>query len=182
MEQITNQRIKNRVAKVFGIEPSQVTSLSKRVKIVRARCAYLLSVHLLGGDTEQAKDEISKGTTPSSYYIDRGIDFFIEEDGFRECIDEIVGYYNYGTFDKFRRRYNIKISAPTMSVVEDDPPSADDNEASERGKTMHSFNFSAEEEIGIIKACREAREYFEKYGKGYTPDHILMVNKKRYDN
>ena len=182
MENITNQRIKNRVAKVFGIEPSQVTSLSKRVKIVRARCAYLLSVHLLGGDTEQAKDEISKGTTPSSYYIDRGIDFFIEEDGFRECIDEIVGYYNYGTFDKFRRRYNIKISAPTMSVVEDDPPSADDNEASERGKTMHSFNFTDEEEAQIVMACRSAMRWMDSYGKGHEPDKILMINKRRYDN
>lgn len=182
MEYITNQRIKNRVAKVFDLLPEQVTSCSKKVKIVRARCAYLLSVHLLGGDTEQAKDEISKGTTPSSYYIDRGIDFFIDDEIFRECIDEIVGYYNYGTFDKFRRRYIIKVSAPTMPVVEDDPPSADDNEASERGKTMHSFNFSAEEEIGIIKACREAREFFETYGKGHEPDKILMINKKRYDN
>ena len=180
MEHITNQQIKNRVAKVFNIEPSQVTSLSKKVKIARARCAYLLSVHLLGGDTEQAKDEISKGTTPSSYYIDRGIDFFIEEDDFRECIDGIVGYYDYGTFDKFRRRYTLKVSAPTMSVVEDDPPSADDNEASKRGKTMHSFNFTDEEEAQIVMACCSAMRWMDSYGNGHTPDKILMINKKRY--
>jgi hypothetical protein len=53
---------------------------------------------------------------------------------------------------------------------------------SEHGAKLHSFNFSVDEETAIAKACEGALEYFEKYGKGYEPDRVLMVNKKRYDN
>jgi hypothetical protein len=36
--------------------------------------------------------------------------------------------------------------------------------------------------LQLDRAIKESKMYFEKYGKGYEPDKVLMVNKKRYDN
>lgn len=174
MAYITNVRIKNRVAKVFDLLPEQVVSESRMPLVVQAKCAYILSVHLLGNDEQSAKDEISKGSTTPFYYIDKGIDFFKSSPRYRERIEDIVGYYDYDVFEKFRARYSLKIEERVSPRVEEEPQKKDEGEK--------LFYFTPEEDAEIERAKKDAEKFFDKYGQGHEPDKILMINKRRYDN
>ena len=79
-------------------------------------------------------------------------------------------------------RNPLQVVEAATAVVKEQTKSRVDYPRSECGKKLHSFNFTTEEETAIAKACEGALEYFESYGKGYEPDRVLMVNKKRYDN
>ena len=42
------------------------------------------------------------------------------------------------------------------------------NEESQSAKTLHGFNFTAEEDQAISRACNKAAEYMKAYGRGET--------------
>ena len=170
MAYITNARIKNRVAKVFDLLPEQVVSNHRTPLVMQAKCAYILSVHLLGNDDQSAKEEITKGSTTPFYFIDKGIDFFKASPRYRERIEDIVGYYDYDIFENFRGRHSLKIEERVSPKVEEEPPKKDEGE-----KLSY---FTPEEDKEIERAKKDAEKFFEKYGQGLA--RMPIVNRRKY--
>lgn len=173
-------KLLKKVCKVYDLPQEDVVGNGRKPMQVSARLAFFLVAHLMGKDIHQLnRDMIKYSHTMPTYVLNRAIDRFGRSGEFRARIKEILN--NDDKFEQFADEVSYQIA---IEAEERDPIKSkkrNDYPRSECGKKLHSFNFSAEEEIGIIKACREAREYFEKYGKGYEPDRVLMVNKKRYD-
>lgn len=168
-----------KVCKVYDLPIEDVVGNGRKPMQVSARLAFFLVAHLKGGDIHQLNMDMFKYShTMPTYVLNKAIERFGSNGKFRARIKEILN--NDDKFEQFADEISYQIA---IAIEERDPVKSkkrNDYPRSECGAKLHSFNFSAEEEIGIIKACREAREYFEKYGKGHTPDKILMINKKRY--
>jgi hypothetical protein len=173
---ITNKKILNRVAEEFGVDPLMMSARTKANQVAQARSAFMLIVHLLDGDIENAKESISNGATPYTYYLEKAIDFYEYFPEFRLIVDTILKYYDNDILIEFSSRYTYKgLNKDTRTIARNTAKSAD-NQASEHDKGGRLFYFTAEEEEAIARARREIPIWFEKkYGHGQKPKEYLWT-------
>ena len=175
------KKILQRTCIAYCLTEEKLKGNGRTDKQAKARMAYFLSLTILGKDIHEANRKLLKFTHPMpSYFVKQAMIHFGRSAKFRNRVKEIVNKDD--KFEQFAIRCPMQVVADAKAIAKEQAKKPVVVPRSERGKTMHSFNFTTEEEIEIAKACEEALEYFEKYGKGYEPDRVLMVNKKRYDN
>lgn len=175
------KKILQRTCLTYNITEDKLIGNGRTDRQAKARMAYFLSLTILGKDIHEANRKLLKFSHPMpSYFTKQAMIHFGRSAKFRNRVKLIVNKDD--KFEQFAIRCPMQVVADAKAIAKEQAKKPVVVPRSERGKTMHSFNFTVDEEIEIAKACEGALEYFEKYGKGYTPDHILMVNKKRYDN
>lgn len=175
------KKILERTCQVYNITEDKLKGDGRTDKQVKARMAYMLALTILGKDIHEANRKLLKFSyVMPSYFLRQAMVLFGKSVKFRNRVKEIVDKDD--KFEQFANRNPLQVVEAATAVVKEQTKGRVDYPRSECGKTMHSFDFTADEETAIAKACEGALKYFESYGKGYTPDHILMVNKKRYDN
>ena len=174
------KKVLERTCQVYNITEDKVKGDGRTDKQVKARMAYTLALTILGKDIHEANRKLLKFShVMSSYFLRQAMVLFGKSVKFRNRVKEIVNKDD--KFEQFAIRCPMQVVADAKAIAKEQAKKPVVVPRSERGKTMHSFNFTTEEEIEIAKACEEALEYFEKYGKGYEPDRVLMIDKKKYD-
>lgn len=162
-----------KIKREFKVKKSEIFGEGMKRSQVNARCAYYLCAHILD------EKEVYGTENSMLYFIDKATTRFRKNIVFRESINNILG--GNDRYKQFALRNPCETARIIQKITKAERPERVVVPRSERGKTMHSFNFTSDEEIEIAKACEGALEYFEKYGKGHEPDRVLMVNKSRYD-
>lgn len=173
------KKVLERTCQVYNITEDKVKGDGRTDKQVKARMAYTLALTILNKDIHEANRKLLKFShVMPSYFLRQAMVLFGKSVKFRNRVKEIVDKDD--KFEQFANRNPLQVVEAATAVVKEQTKGRVDYPRSEHGKKLHSFDFSADEEIEIAKACEGALEYFEKYGKGYEPDRVLMVNKKRY--
>jgi hypothetical protein len=180
MRYITPERIRNKVAEELGLTPEEISQQKKTAQLSQARYAFMLIASLLGADLGRAKALVSDGMTSPMYFVDKAIDLYKVDADFRGHIHTILKHYDNDTLVEFASRY----AYATTPIKQRENPyeviKRKDNERIKRIKESLPNDWSDKEKEMYVRACDSAEEFFEKYGKGHEPDHILMVNKKKY--
>lgn len=174
------KKILERTCIAYCLTEEKLKDNGRTDKQAKARMAYFLSLAILGKDIHEANRRLTKFSHPMpSYFVKQAMIHFGRSAKFRNRVKIIVSKDD--KFEQFAVRCPMQVVANAKAIAKEQAKKPVVVPRSERGKTMHSFNFTSDEEAQIAKACEEALEYFEKYGKGYEPDRVLMVNKSRYD-
>jgi hypothetical protein len=171
------------VAEIYEITSNDIIE-GKRTKVITsARKALIIGMIILGYDYRDFGLIIPKSRTMPLHYKGEGESLFRLDKSFRAIMKLIFHKLKQNDkFEQFAKSNPYRTFIRNARCAEKNTIFTQDNTASESNKSSKLFNFTPEEEIAISRAIKESKMYFEKYGKGYTPDHILMVNKKRYDN
>lgn len=173
------QRIKTfaLVKKHLRVDETEIKSPSRMLLIVHARALFCAIRRLQGRSLPEIGKEINR-THPSVANLIEQLPQMLSSHGdFSKAADRILKQLKL--YDNFRQLLCENACAPARNFPPKPcRPRYTFNSGCKYAKTLHSFNFTPDEEIGIERACHEAERFFETYGKGNTPNRIINDKSK----
>lgn len=159
-----NKAILQRVAKEFRVGAKSLRVGAKQTRdVMEARYAYAVALMVMG---EDVRGVLSKelGMTESVVidYVLRSEEFFRLSKKFRRQVEDVIkGVDIDGRFNKYASSHPAKVDKWLQVLAEPKAPKRAKLPGIKRGKTLHSFDFTAGEEAAMQRACEEAEEWMK---------------------
>ncbi len=172
-----------RVAKEFRVGVKSLRIGEKQTRdVIEARYAYAVVLMVMGEDVRsELMRELEMREPVAVDYELRSEEYFRLSKQFRRQVEEITKKLGVdGRFDKYASAHPAKIDKWLQVLAEPKAPKRAELLRSKRGKTLHSFDFTVGEEAAMQRACEEAEEWMNGYGKGY--EYMPIVDRKHYCN